>query len=150
MLNIDRREHIDLCLQDLKHVLVALRMEALPAVVGDEVGMRQLVDQHHFRPPRQDRIHIHLIEERAFVFDLAARHLLQLRRELRSTRASVGLHYADDDVFATAPAPHCFAQHAEGLADAGRIPQKYLEPSALLPLRGIQPFFRSLHAWGWW
>ncbi len=73
-MNIQRGDDVDLCRQQLLHVFVPLAVLA-----AGNVGVRQLVDQHHFRMARQDGVHIHLLEHRALVFDFLARHVVHLR-----------------------------------------------------------------------
>ena len=104
MLNVQRREHIDLGLQNLQHILEALRVRT-----AFNIGVRQLVDQHHLGMARHDRIYIHLIKQRALVLDLLSRNLLQLRCKLGRARPPMRLHNADYDVFATTPAAHRLA-----------------------------------------
>ena len=110
-----------------------------------DVGVRQLVDKRHLRRTGEDGIDVHLGEESALVVHLARRDMLELGGQLGGGFAAVGLDDADDDILAALAAADAFTQHAEGLADAGSVAQKDLEPAAgLLRIGGVQPVFRTL------
>ena len=72
VLHVHRGDHVDVVVEQLEDVFVALVM--LAAV---DVGMRQFIHQRHLRMPRQDGIHVHLLEEGALVVELLARHGFQ-------------------------------------------------------------------------
>src|SRR5260370_7940952 len=110
------------------------------------IGMRKFVHQDDLWLSRQNRVDVHLFEHCPLVFDLLSRDGFHLRKELFDALAPVRLHDAHAHVFATAAAPQRFAQHAEGLANAGRIAQEQLEGSSRFLRRGshFQPFFGLL------
>src|SRR6185437_2597643 len=118
-------------------------MVALGVQAALDVCVRQLVDQYHLRPPREDCVHVHLLKQRAFVLQRNARHLFQLPCQLRRARAAMCLHKADYDVLAAAAPTDRLAQHTEGFADPGRVAEEYLEPAALLAFGRGQPLLRA-------
>ena len=140
MLDIDRAQDIDLAIQQQKDILVPFgEAGAL------DVGVGELVDECNLRRAREHGVDVHLGEEGALVLDLAARHLFKFCCELRCAEAAVCFHNADHDVFASIAAADALAQHAERLADAGCVPKKDLEATALLlGLVTEQPLFRRL------
>src|ERR1700722_15674622 len=109
------------------------------------VGVRQFIHQHHFRFPRQDRVHVHLREERALVINHAPRNGFQLRRKFRDALSPVRFHHPDHHVFAAAVPPYGLAQHAERLAPARRVSQKKLQRAFFFfgGLRRGQPLLGS-------
>src|SRR5260370_1665578 len=96
--------------------------------------------------PRQDGVNIHLLEDRALVFDFLARYLLHMRNQLFDAFAPVRFHHADDDVFAAATPAQGLAHHAEGLAHAWRVTEEELEDPARFFRRRTnpRPFFLLL------
>ena len=142
MLHIHGRDHVDLGLQQLENILVALVVFA-----AFNVGVRQLVHQHHLGTAFEDGIDIHLLEDGAFVVDLLARHGLHPGGELLRGLAAMRLYHSDHHVFTPALAANGLAQHGIGFADPGRISEKELEDAALLLYRGLlQPLLgRLLH-----
>src|ERR1700722_12281219 len=105
--------------------------------------MRQLVDEDHLRMAGYDGVHVHLIENRPFIFEFALWNRLQLLRQLDDALAAVSLDNPDHHVFAAAVTADTLAQHAEGFAHARRVPEKELE-TALGPLgwrHFFEPFF---------
>ncbi len=140
MLHVDGAEDVDLGVEQQQHVLIALGEAA-----AFDVGVREFIDERHLRLAGEDGVDVHLGEESALVVDLAGRDLFELGGLLGGAFAAVGLHDADDDILAALAAADAFAQHAEGLADAGSVAQKDLEPAAgLLRIGGGQPVFRTL------
>ena len=122
MLDIQRRNHVDVGGQQFLHVFIALAMLA-----SGNIGVRQFVDQYHRRATRQNRVDIHLFKDGALIFHLLSWHDFHPRDQLLDPFAAVRLNHADDDVLAAAAAPDRFAQHAERLAHTRRITQKQLK-----------------------
>ena len=110
--------------------------------------MRELVDQAQRRPPREDRVEVHLLDDYAAVGHRTARDHFE-RAQLRvGLGASVGLHEADDHVHATRAQGVGVLEHREGLAHPGRRTDVDAQPSplvvgkALQPLLGARPLLR--------
>ena len=108
---------------------------ALVVTAAGDIRVRELVDQAQLRLARKDRVEIHFFQDHAPVFDLAARHDLQVAELRLGLRASVRLDESDDDVDAIAPKRVCVLDHRVGLADAGRGADVDAEPGALLCLQ---------------
>ncbi len=140
VLDIHGGEDVDLRGENFLHVLVALSMLA-----AGNVGVRQFIHQHDLRLAGEDGIHVHFLEQRAFVFDLLSRKSFELRDQVGEAFSAVSLDHADDDIFIAGVAANAFAQHAVSLADAGSIAEEKLEDaSRLLGLRcGFEPIFGS-------
>jgi len=77
-------------------------------------------------------IDVHFGKQSAFVVDLASRNLLQFGYQFGSAATSMGLHNADNNVFAAAATPNAFAEHTESLAYTRSVSEKHLESAALL------------------
>ena len=127
VLDVDRRDHVDAGAEQVLDVLIAL---AVLAARG--VGVRQLVDEADRRPPREDRVEVHLAERDAAVVDLAGRDHLEVADLLGGLGAAVGLDDADGDVDALLLEPLPLAEHRVRLADARRRAEVDLEPAPLL------------------
>ena len=116
VLNIDRRDHRNAGVEDLEDVfptfLVATRIR--------HIGMRQLIDQHHFGLTGQDRVDIHLLPVRVAVAHVLARHDGEIPDLLDGVGALVCLDESDDDVRPTLEAAPTLVEHGARLADAGR------------------------------
>jgi hypothetical protein len=91
------------------------------------VGVRQFVHQYHMRLARENRIHIHLLEDGRFIFQLLAWNCFQPRREFYDRLAPMRLHHSDYDFFPAAGASHALAQHGIGFSHARGITQEELE-----------------------
>ena len=115
VLDIDGGIDVDAAAHQFFDVEVALGMAA-----AFDVGMRELVDQHDLRPPRDDGVEVHLGERLAFIFDVPARNDLKPVQQRFGFAAAVGFDDADDDVVAVFFAGVRLLQHFVGLADAGR------------------------------
>src|ERR1700730_8001144 len=74
-------------------------------------------------------VHVHLFEQRAFIFDLPPGHRFESRGQFFYALSPVSFDDADHHVFTVATAANAFAEHGVGLADARRIPQEKLERS---------------------
>src|SRR5690349_9128710 len=110
-----------------------------------DVGMRQLVDERHLRPASEDRVDIHLLEQRSLVIDVPARNGFELGSELGDAFAAVSLDHADHHIFTPAVATDAFADHVEGLADTWSVAEKELKDALLLFGRCLfEPLFGRL------
>ena len=143
MLHIDGAEHVNPGIEQKQHIFIPFGEAA-----ALNVGVCQFIHQYHLRPAGENRVHIHLVKERALVVHLARRHMLQLARKFGGGLASVRFHDSDHHVLAALAAADALTQHAEGLAHTGRVTQKDLEEAArLLRVGGDQPVFGTL-SWG--
>ena len=139
VLHVDGGEHVNLRVQQLDHVFIALGVFA-----AFNVGVREFVNQRHRRLAGEDRIHIHFGEDGAFVFDLLARNHVHFRNQIDDALAAVGFDHAHHDVLAAAVAADAFAEHAVGFAHAGRVSEEDFEDARLLFRGGLfQPLFRT-------
>lgn len=144
VLDVDGGEDIDVGVEEKEDVFVALG----GAAAGD-VGVGEFVDEDDLGFAREDGVDVHLGEERALVIDLAGGDVFELGGELGGGFAAVGFDDADDDVFATLTAADALAEHAEGLADAGRVAEKDLEAAArFFGIGGDQPVLGTLSGCG--
>ena len=144
VLDVDGDEDVDAGIEEVDDILVALVVAA-----ALDVGVCELVDEDDFGMAGEDGFEVHLFEEGALVFDVAAGEGGEGFGDLDGTGAAVGFDDADDDVFATGQATGAFAQHAEGLAHAGGVPEEDLQAATLL-FRGryvFEPLLRSFR-WG--
>ena len=119
MLDVHRRDNIDVCVQHIHHVLITLRM-----FTSFDIGMGQFVYEHDLRLAGEYGVQVHLVEGCPFVFELAARNSFQLGCQLRNASAPMCLYNADDYVFTATMAPNAFTQHVEGLAHPWRVAQE--------------------------
>ena len=144
MLHVDGGEDVDVGVEEEEDVFVALGV----AAAGD-VAVGELVDENDLGFALEDGIDVHLLEERALVFDLAGGDVFELGGEFGGAFAAVGFDDADDDVFTALAAANAFREHAEGFADAGSVAEKDLEATAsLLRLGGHEPVFGTLSRCG--
>src|SRR5205823_9180935 len=102
--------------QNLHYILIALSMLA-----AFNIGMREFVNQHHRRFTRQDGVYVHLFEDCALVFDLAAGDGVQSGCQLCYWFTPMRFNDANGYVFPTAVAADGLAQHVVSLAHAGRV-----------------------------
>ena len=140
VLNVYRGYHVDLCVEQLEDVFIAL---AVLAAVDISVG--ELVHQRYLRLAREDGVHIHFLKDRAFVLELAAWDNFQLLRQLGCDLAAVRLDHSDYDVL-SAPLPaNGFAQHVVRLSHSGSIAEDQFEHSRAFLRRSLfQPLLGSL------
>ena len=142
MLDVEGADDVDAGVEELEHVLVAL----LVAAAG-HVGVRELVDDRDLRLAREDGVEVHLLDGDAAILDLAPRHVLEARDELRGLGAAVRLDEAEHDVDAALLERVRLLEHAVGLADAGGEADVELEPPALAPLDELEEVFGTLVGW---
>ena len=133
MLDVERRPDADARVEQLLHVLPALRMPAVRSV-----GVGELVDDDQLGLARQRRVQIKFLEGAAVVFDPASRQNFEPFDERARFGAAMRLDEPDDDIDAlTLEAPRVL-QHGVGLADAGRGAEKNLQPASFLPMERRQ------------
>ena len=73
VLDVERRDDIDARVEELLDVLPTLLVAG-----ARNVGVRELVDEHHVGTPGQHRLDVHLLELGAAVLDLAPRDDLEI------------------------------------------------------------------------
>src|SRR5947209_10124501 len=91
------------------------------------IGMREFVNQYHRRFTRQDGVYVHLFEDCALVFDLAAGNGIQSGCQFCYWFTAMRLDDANGYVFAAAVAADGLTQHVVSLAHTRRISQKEFE-----------------------
>ena len=129
MLDVQRGDHVDACVEQLIDVLPALLVAR-----SRDVGMRQLVDERNLRTASQHRVDIQLGEHRPAVLRGAPRHDLQTGQGRGGLRPTVHLDETHDHVGAPVQPAVPLVEHRERLADPGRGPQ-------------IDPQSSSGHGW---
>ena len=140
VLDVDGGEDVDVGVEEEEDVFVALGVAR-----ADDVGVGEFVDEDDLGFALEDGVDVHLVEEGAFVIDLAGGDVFELGGEFGGAFAAVGFDYADDDVFSALAAANAFREHAEGFADTGSVADEDLEAAAgFLGLGGDQPVFGRL------
>ena len=141
VLDIDGRIDVDAVGQQLLDIEIAFGM-----ATARRVGMGQFVDQRDLRPPRDQRVEVHLLERLLLVVEPAARQHFEALQKRFGFRPAMGVDYADDDI-GTGLLPGMGAlQHLVGLADAGSGADEDLEPAraaVLAPGRFEEGFRRG-------
>ena len=139
VLDVDRGVDVDAVGQQFLDVEIALGMAA-----ARRVGMGEFVDQGDLRPPRDQRVEIHLLERLVLVADPLARQHFEALQQRFGLRPAMGLDHADHDIDAGLPLGMRALQHLVGLADAGGGADKDLQPAGLiaLPPGGLQQRIR--------
>jgi two-component system sensor histidine kinase KdpD len=127
VLHVHRRYDIDLGIQQIHHVLVALGM-----LGAFDVGVRQFVHQYDLGLPRQDGVQVHFVKNCASIFNLATRNRFQFRSQLRDAGAAVRFYNSDNDVFAPTMPPDALAQHVKSFSNAGGVAEEELEHGLFL------------------
>ena len=84
-----------------------------------DVGVRELVDERQLRPPREECVEVHLLEDRVPVGDGRAGHDLESADLIGRPLPSVRLDEAHHDVLAARLAAATLVEHRVRLADAG-------------------------------
>ena len=129
VLDVDGGIDVDAVGEQFLDVEIALGMTA-----ARRVGMGEFVDQGDLRPPRDQRVEVHLLERLVLVADPLARQHFEALQQRFGLRPSMGLDDADDDIGARLPPGVRALQHLVGLADAGRGADKDLQPAGLVVL----------------
>ena len=123
VLDVDRSEDIDARVEQFQHVLVALRMAR-----AGRVGVGEFIHDHERRMPEHQRIEVHFLEHRAFVFDLRARQNRQPFQQRLRFLAPVGFDHADDHLRALLRLLLRRLQHRVGLPHARAQAEENLQP----------------------
>ncbi len=137
VLHIHCGKNFHSCFDQVQDVFVSFAIFA-----AGNVCMREFVDQDDARISGLDRVGVHLLEYGALIFDFPTGNLLQLGGKLRDAFSSVCFNKADNDVFAAAASPDCFAQHAVSFAHTWSVSKKQLHNSLGAFLGGT--FFQPL------
>jgi hypothetical protein len=114
VLQVDGRDHVDSCVQQLLDVLPALGI----AGTG-HVRVGQFVDERQLRVTSQQGITVEFFEHLAAVFDRLSRQDLQIPQLLCGLLSTVGVDPPDHDVSAALFASPPFIEHGKGLPYAG-------------------------------
>ena len=119
VLDIECGVDVDAGSQQILDVLVALGMAR-----AGRVGVGQLVHQRQPRLPGQHRVHVHLAEDGAAVFNDAPREDVQPIEQCIRLGSAVGLDVAHDQIDALGSPLLGGLQHGIGLAHAGCVAKK--------------------------
>ena len=114
MLDVERGPHLDSRFQQLLHILPALGMAR-----AAHIAVCQLVEQQHFRAPRQCRIQIELVQLPALVDQLTPRQQLQVMQLLLGLGAAVSFHQPHQHAAPSLALALRGRQHGIGLAHPG-------------------------------
>ena len=125
MLDINCRENIDPCVEQLDHVLVTLRMAR-----AGRIRVCQLVDDRDLRMPDKNRVEIHLRLGGAAIFQLRARHDRQAFEQRFRLRPPVRFNNTDHDLAAILLRLPRRLQHGERFANARAHSEKDLQLAA--------------------
>ena len=108
------------------------------------IGMGELVDQRDLRPPRDQRVEVHLLERLLLVGEPPARQHFEAFQKRFGFRPAMGLDHAHHDIGAGLLLGMGALQHFVGLADAGGCADEDLEPAraAVLAPGRFQEGFR--------
>ena len=112
MLDVDGRDDVNAGVEQVEHILPALRV---PRGAG-HVGMGEFIDQRHAGAAAQHTVQVHLLEPAAVVFADAAGDDLQARGVSLGHGPVVVLDGRDDDVVAERTPALAFVKHGDGLA----------------------------------
>jgi hypothetical protein len=129
MLDVEGRVDVDPGVQQLDHVLVALRMARARGV-----RVRELVDEDQLGLAREDRLQVHLGDLDVLVFDLLRGNDREPREEGLGLGAAMGLDDPDNEVDAVPNLLLGGAEHGERLADARAHSEEHLQ---LAPARAF-------------
>src|SRR5215207_1362100 len=113
VLDVDRRDDSDPCLQELVDVLPALLVSR-----PRRVRMRELVHEGDVGPAGEHRVDVELLQSRASILDSLPGNDLEIGDLLGRWPAAVGLDESDDDVLASLAAATALVQHRVGLPHA--------------------------------
>jgi hypothetical protein len=117
VLNIDRGPHIHSGLEELLHVLPALRV-ARRGLTADRIGMRQLINEQNGRAALQRRIEVELIARDATVAHRERGQPLEALKQPFRLDSAVRLDVADHNVGPTRAGAAGRLEHRIGLAHA--------------------------------
>jgi hypothetical protein len=139
VLDVDRGDDVDACLEQCLDVLPALGVPG----AGD-VGVRKLVDEGDGGVALQDRLDVHLGEGGAAVLDRAAGHLFEAVQHHLRARPAVVLDEGDDAVGTALHPAVGLGEHRVRLADARCRPEVDPESSARPASHGSSVFRKQL------
>ena len=125
MLHIERAVHIEAGIEQLVHILPALRMTA-----AWRVGVRQFIHQQQRRATQHCRVNVKFVERRTAMFEDATWQNFEAFRQLERVLAPMCLDDADDYINTLGAARGRGFEHREGLADAGGRPEEQFETPA--------------------
>src|SRR5262249_34406437 len=112
VLDVHGGKDVNLLLKYLEYIFITLLV--LAAI---NVGVRQLIDEHHLRIASDDGIKIHLFEDCAFIFELATWYRFQLGQEFCGSFTSVRFNYTDHDILTALAAADGLAEHVVRFSD---------------------------------
>ena len=135
MLHIERGVNTDASIEQLEHILVALRVARARCI-----RVREFIDHRQTGMPGEDRIEIHLLEFRSAILDLRPRHDRHSFEQRFRFLATVCFNNADHHLASFRLFLPRGLQHGVGLAHAGRHPEENLQFAAR-----CSPFF-TLHS----
>lgn len=125
MLDVERGDDVDSDGEDVLDVLPALRVPPAP---GD-VGVGEFIDQHHLRPPGQQRLPVQFGVPATAVLAGGQGQGLEPVEFRFGVPAPVALHEAGHHIRATGSPAVGLVEHPVRLADSGGRAQKHLEPA---------------------
>ena len=141
MLDVERGVNTDARVEQLEHVLVALRMAR-----SRRIRVRELIDHGQPRMPGEDRIEIHLLELCSAILDLGAWHDRHSFQQRFGFLPAVCFHNADHHLASFALFLPRSLKHGVGLAHARRHPKENLQFTAgrlrLVPLHARENLVR--------
>src|SRR5580704_14055710 len=124
MLDVHRGQDVDACVEQNINELTTLR--SLRAYVG----VRKFIHQADLRMPGENRVRVHLLENRPTIIDPLPRNRFQAFRLGNGVLARVRLEVADYYVHAALFELLAFLQHLVRLADARRVAHEDFELAA--------------------
>src|SRR6202171_2598699 len=138
MLNVQSRKHINLRGENFLYILVAL-----PVFAAGYIRVRKLIHQNDGGASSNDRVHIHLFKNGAFILQFAAGNSFELRAQFLDAFTAMCFDEADHHIFTAVVAADAFAQHAICLANTRRVAEKELEDAfgSLLGCGFLEPVF---------
>ena len=143
VLNVHRREHVDLVVQQFEDIFVALVM-----LTSVDVRVRQFIYQRDGRITPQDRVNVHFLEFSPFVLKRDSWNDFETRCELLRRFPAVALNDSNNNIFAATGAPDRFAQHRVGFPHTGGVAEEQLEDAPVFfRSHFLQPLFWCLRHW---
>ena len=128
VLQIDRGDYRDPLVENVVHILPALRIPAAWRIV-----VSQFVHQAHLRMPPENRRHVEHLVLFAGVRFLESGDRVQLVEQRFQFGCQRRLHSSRHHILAALLTPAPLVEHAERFAHARRIAEEHFEPPAALP-----------------